>query len=82
MAFVNELLLTSGFTSVDSISITHNLDRLNLDYRVIIDSVSRPDLVRDVVFTSGYERNEFVIRLNSTESCVIQNLDDKKSTTH
>ncbi len=82
MAFVNELLLTSGFTSVDSISITHNLDRLNLDYRVIIDSVSRPDLVRDLVFTRGNERNEFVIRLNSTESGVVQILDDNKYPTN
>jgi len=82
MATNNQLLLTQTFTSQDSITITHNLNRLNLDYRVIVDSVSRPDLVRDVVFSSGNERNEFSIRLTSSNTGVIQVLDTDRYPTN
>jgi len=75
MATKNQLLLTSGFTSVDTITITHNLNRLNLDYKVLIDNISRPDLVDDVVFTNGNERNEFTVKLTSSNTGVIQILD-------
>ena len=82
MATNNQLLLTSGFTSQDSITITHSLDRLNLDYRVIVGDVSRPDLVNDVLFTSGNERNEFTIRLTSSNTGVIQILDTDRYPTN
>lgn len=77
MAFVNELLFKQGFTGT-STTVTHNLDRLNLGYRVVCSGSSRPDLVRDIIFTSGNERNEFVIRLNSSNVGVIQVLDDNR----
>ena len=81
MAFVNELLYKQGFTGT-SFTVTHNLDRLNLDYRIVCSGSSRPDLVRDVVFTSGNERNEFVIRLKSSNVGVIQVLDDNNFSTN
>jgi len=77
MAFVNELLFKQGFTGT-STTVTHNLDRLNLSYRIVCSGSSRPDLVRDVIFTSGNERNEFVIRLNSSNIGVVQVLDDNR----
>jgi len=82
MASNNQLLSTQSFTSQDSITITHNLDRLNLYYRVIVDSVSRPDLVNDVDFTSGNERNEFTINLTSSNTGVVQVLDTNRYPTN
>ena len=82
MATNNQLLLTQSFTSQDSITITHNLDRLNLDYRVIVDSVSRPDLVNDIDFTIGDERNEFTINLTSSNTGVVQVLDTNRYPTN
>jgi len=81
MAFVNELLYKQGFTGT-SFTVTHNLDRLNLDYRIVCSGSSRPDLVRDVVFASGNERNEFVIRLKSSNVGVIQVLDNNNFSTN
>ena len=75
MATNTQLLLTESFTSQDSITITHNLNRLDLNIRVIIGEVARPDLVNDVIFTSGNERNEFTVRLTSSNTGVIQVLD-------
>jgi len=75
MATNTQLLLTESFTSQDSITITHNLNRLDLNIRVIIGEVARPDLVNDVTFTSGNERNEFTVRLTSSNTGVIQVLD-------
>jgi hypothetical protein len=75
MATNTQLLLTESFTSQDSITITHNLNRLDLNIRVIIGEVARPDLVNDITFTSGNERNEFTVRLTSSNTGVIQVLD-------
>jgi len=56
MATNNQLLYTQSFTGT-SATVTHNLDRYNLDARVIVDGVSRPDLINGVEFTTGNERN-------------------------
>ena len=77
MATNNQLLYTQSFTGT-SVTVTHNLDRYNLDARVIVDGVSRPDLINGVEFTTGDERNEFVMGLVSNNTGIIQLLDTTK----
>ena len=77
MATNNQLLYTQSFTGT-SVAVTHNLDRYNLDARVIVDGVSRPDLINGVEFTTGNERNEFVMGLVSNNTGIIQLLDTTK----
>lgn len=77
MAYVNELLYEEGFTGT-SFTVTHNLDRLNLDYRIVCSGSSRPDLIDSIEFTNTNERNEFTVNLTSSNTGVIQILDATK----
>jgi len=77
MASDNKLLYTQSFTG-NSINVTHNLDRYNLDARVIVGGTSRPDLIDSVEFTTGNERNQFVMGLTSSNTGIIQLLDTTK----
>ena len=74
MATPNQLLYTQEFTGT-SFTVTHNLDRLNLDYRVVCSGSSRPDLVQTILFPTGNERNSFDIYLTSYNVGVLQVLD-------
>jgi len=58
-----------------SFTVTHNLDRLNLDYRVACSGSSRPDLVQNILFSEGTERNSFDVYLTSYNVGTIQVLD-------
>lgn len=77
MAYVNELLYEEGFTGT-SFTVTHNLDRLNLDYRIVCSGSSRPDLIDSIEFTNTNERNEFTVNLTSSNTGIIQILDATK----
>jgi len=77
MATNNKLLYTQSFTGT-TINVTHNLDRYNLDARVVCSGNSRPDLINGVEFTTGNERNEFVMGLVSNNTGIIQLLDTTK----
>jgi hypothetical protein len=73
MAITNTLLYKQFFTG-NTITVTHNLNRLDLNYRVICSGTSRPDLVQNITFSSD-ERNSFIIDLNSYNLGTIQVLD-------
>lgn len=77
MAYVNELLYEEGFTGT-SFTVTHNLDRLNLDYRIVCSGSSRPDLIDSIEFTNTNERNGFTVNLTSSNTGIIQILDATK----
>ena len=77
MATSNQLLYTQDFTGT-TFTVTHNLDRLNLDYRVVCSGSSRPDLVQTILFPTGNERNSFDIYLTSYNVGVLQVLDTTK----
>jgi len=74
MATTNQLLYTQEFTGT-TFTVTHNLDRLNLDYRVVCSGSSRPDLVQSIEFSTGNERNSFDVYLTSSNVGVLQVLD-------
>ena len=59
------LLYTQPFTG-QSITVTHNLDRLNIESRVVCSGKTRSDLVNGINFTNGNERNEFVMTLTTS----------------
>ena len=77
MATNNQLLYTQDFTGT-TFTVTHNLDRLNLDYRVVCSGSSRPDLVQSIQFTTGNERNSFDVYLTSSNVGTLQVLDTTK----
>jgi len=77
MATNNKLLYTQSFTGT-TIDVTHNLDRYNLDARVIVGGTSRPDLIDSVEFASVEPRNGFIMRLTSSNTGVLQLLDTTK----
>ena len=74
MAYVNELLYEQQFTGT-SFTVTHNLDRLNLDYRIVCSGDSRPDLVQIILFSAGTERDSFDVYLTSSNIGLVQVLD-------
>ena len=74
MAYVNELLYEQEFTGT-SFTVTHNLDRLNLDYRIVCSGDSRPDLVQTILFSEGTERDSFDVYLTSSNIGLVQVLD-------
>ena len=75
MATTTQSLLISGFTNTNSITVVHDLNRLNLNYRVVCSGTSRPDLVQSASFIDGNERNAFTVNLVSNETGIIQILD-------
>lgn len=74
-ATTTQSLLISGFTNTNSITVVHDLNRLNLNYRVVCSGTSRPDLVQSASFIDGNERNAFTVNLVSNETGIIQILD-------
>jgi len=77
MAVANLLLYETGFTGT-AFTVVHNLDRLNLDYRIVCSGSSRPDLIDKINFTTGNERNSFSVTLTSSNVGIIQLLDYNK----
>jgi len=77
MASDNKLLYSQTFTGT-TIDVTHNLNRYNLDARVIVGGTSRPDLIDSVEFASVEPRNGFIMRLTSSNTGVLQLLDTTK----
>lgn len=70
------LLYTQPFTG-QSITVTHNLDRLNIESRIVCSGLTRSDLVDSIEFTSGDERNEFVIKFISSNVGTISLFDNR-----
>ena len=64
MAIGNTLLYRQDFTGT-TVTVTHNLDLRDVGYRVVCSGQSRSDLVQNMNFTEGDERNSFVINLES-----------------
>jgi len=77
MATPNQLLYTQTFTGT-TINVTHNLNKYNLEARIICSGSSRPDLIDSVEFTNGNERNEFVMRLISSNIGTLQLINTTK----
>lgn len=72
MAGSFKLLYEQSFTSTNSITVTHNLSRVNCAIRVLIDGAVRNDLVSSVTPSSSDPRNSCVVSLSSTNTGVIQ----------
>ena len=65
MAGQFELLFSVDFAAVDTITVTHNLDRLQVGVIVRIGNVSRNDLIESIVPLDGDPRNAVVVTLTS-----------------
>lgn len=61
-------LFRQGFTSTDTISITHNLDRVQLGAMVLVGGVSRTDLIDNIELDPADPRNSLTITLTSSQS--------------
>jgi len=68
-------LYSQSFTSTDTISVTHNLDRVVYAVRVIIGNVVRNDLVQTTTPSVSDPRNIAEVVLTSSQSGTIQILD-------
>ena len=61
-------LFAQTFSSSSSIPITHNLDRVQLGAMVLVDGVSRTDLIDVIELSSVDPRNALTITLTSSQS--------------
>ena len=68
-------LYRQEFTSVSTITVTHNLDRVICAVRVNIDSTIRNDLVQSIYPSMSDPRNELIVTLKSTNTGIIQIVD-------
>lgn len=59
---------THGFTNDSSISVVHNLDRSDILVQILIDGVSRDDLITAVEVAPADPTNECVITLSSAQT--------------
>jgi len=71
MAGQFELLFSVDFTSVASITVTHNLDRLQVAVIVRIGDVARNDLITTVTPLTSDPRNAVVVTLASAQTGTI-----------
>jgi hypothetical protein len=71
MAIANTLLYRQDFTGT-TVTVTHNLDLRDVGYRVVCSGQSRSDLVQNMNFTEGDERNSFVINFESENEGHVQ----------
>ena len=78
MAFVANELFRQDFTSTDTITVTHNLNREQLDVKLLVGAEARNDLIRRVLVTPANPRNEFKVNLESAQTGTIQVLEIDK----
>lgn len=72
MASFYEVAFEQAFTSTASVVVTHNLNRNDLNVRVVIGSVERQDLVDSVTVNQSDPTNEFTVALSSAQTGVVQ----------
>lgn len=75
MAFVASELFRQDFTSVSSVTVTHNLGIEYPAVRVIIDGNFRPDLLHLVMVDEADPLNKLIVELTSSQTGTIQVLD-------
>ena len=68
MAGQFELLYVQSFSSVSSVTVTHNLDRLQVGVIARIGATSRNDLIYSIVPSISDPRNEVVVTFVGTQS--------------
>jgi len=68
MAGQFELLYAQDFSSVSSVTVTHNLDRLQVGVIARIGNTSRNDLIYSIVPSISDPRNEVVVTFVGTQS--------------
>lgn len=68
MAGQFELLYVQGFSSVSSVTVTHNLDRLQVGVIARIGNTSRNDLIYSITPSISDPRNEVVVTFVGTQS--------------
>jgi len=68
MAGQFELLFTGSFSAVNAVTVTHNLDRLQIGVIARIGNVSRNDLIKSIVPLSTNPRNAVVVTFDSSQS--------------
>jgi len=68
MAGQFELLYVQSFSSVSSVTVTHNLDRLQVGVIARIGTTSRNDLIYSIVPSISDPRNEVVVTFVGTQS--------------
>jgi len=68
MAGQFELLFFASFASLDTITVTHNLDRLQVGVLVRVGNVSRNDLIASITPLAADPRNAVVVLLDSVQS--------------
>lgn len=61
-------LFRQGFTSTDTVSMTHNLDRVQLGAMVLVGGVSRTDLIDKIELDPADPRNALTITLTSAQT--------------
>lgn len=75
MAFVANELYREDFTSEDLVVVNHSLGREYLTLKVLIDDVSRPDLISRVIIDRDDPTNIFAVSLTSAQTGTIQVLE-------
>lgn len=75
MAFTANELFREEFTSQSLVVVEHSLNREHLDVKLIIDGLSRPDLMSNVIVDRDDPTNKFAVSLTSSQSGVIQVLE-------
>ena len=68
MAGQFELLFSVDFAAVDTVTVTHNLDRLQVGVIVRIGNVSRNDLIESITPLEGDPRNAVVVVLTGAQT--------------
>lgn len=75
MAGSFDSLFETTFTSTATVTVTHNLDRVQVAVLVRVGSAARNDLIETVVPSSTDPRNEVVVTLSSAQSGEVLVLD-------
>jgi len=68
MAGQFELLFSVSFSAVSSVTVTHNLDRLQVGVMARIGSVTRNDLIASITPLNSNPRNAVVVMFHGTET--------------
>jgi len=72
MSGVFELGFEAAFTTSAAITVTHNLNREDIYFRVLVGGLVRQDLILSAMPTLGSEKTEFLVTLASAQTGVIQ----------
>lgn len=72
MASVPVLIYAQEFSNVDSISVDHGYGSINLYAKIIVDSISHPELIKSVDLDATDPKNKLVVNLSAQQTGLLQ----------